>query len=206
MLVVGIIFLIDKSEWESHIVVQPKKNNPKKLRICVDSRGLNKLAVTDPFLTPFTYKIINEVAGYESYSFSDGFSRYNQIPVAKEDQEKTTFVSQFGSFAYKVIPFGLKNSPTVFSKIVVKSFQEYIYKMMAMYFDDWTIYSLLKDHIQWLRMMMERCRKIHLSLKIKKCIFATPISILLGHIVCKDGIKVGMAKIKVILDLKPSVN
>jgi hypothetical protein len=104
------------------------------------------------------------------------------------------------------MPFGLKNAPTVFSRIVVKAFQEYIYKTMVVYFDDWTIYNLLKDHIQWLRMMLERCRQIHLSLNIKKCIFATPIGILLGHIVCKDGIKVDMAKIKVILDLKPPVN
>jgi hypothetical protein len=54
--------------------------------------------------------------------------------------------------------------------------------------------------------MLERCRQIHLSLNIKKCIFSTPIGILLGHVVCKDGIKVDMEKIKVILDLKPPIN
>jgi hypothetical protein len=47
-----------------------------------------------------------------------------------------TFVSEFGSFAYRVMPFGLKNAPTIFSRIVVKSFQEYIYKTMVVYFDD----------------------------------------------------------------------
>ena len=67
------------------------------------------------------------------------------MPIAKEDQKKTTFVCEFGSFAYRVMPFGLKNAPAVFSKIVVKTFQEYIYKTMAVYFDDWTIYSTLKD-------------------------------------------------------------
>jgi hypothetical protein len=54
--------------------------------------------------------------------------------------------------------------------------------------------------------MLERCRKIQLSLNIKKCIFATPIGILLGHVICKDGVKVDMEKIKIILDLKPHVN
>ena len=54
--------------------------------------------------------------------------------------------------------------------------------------------------------MLERCRQIQLSLNIKKCIFVTPIRILLGHIVCKEGIKVEFAKIKIILDLKPPVN
>ena len=104
------------------------------------------------------------------------------------------------------MPFGSKNAPAVFSRIVVKTFQEYIYKTMAVYFDDWTIYSMLKDHCKWLRLMLERCWQIHLSLNIKKCTFLTPIRILLGHIVCKEGIKVNFAKIKIILDLKPPVN
>ena len=77
---------------------------------------------------------------------------------------------------------------------------------MAVYFDDWTIYSMLKYHCKWLRLMLERCRQIQLSLNIRKCIFLTPIGILLGHIVCKEGIKVDFAKIKIILDLKPPVN
>ena len=54
--------------------------------------------------------------------------------------------------------------------------------------------------------MLERCRQIQLSLNIRKCIFLTPIGILLGHIVCKEGIKVDFSKIKTILDLKPPVN
>lgn len=154
---------------------------------------MNNVTLTDHFPTPFTNKIINEVAGHECYSFTNGVLGYNQVPIAKENQEKTTFVSEFSSFAYKVIPFGFKNAPTIFSRIVVKAFQEYIYKTMAIYFDDWIVYNLLKNHI-------------HLSLNIKKCLFATPIDILLGLVVYKDGMKVDMAKIKVILDLKTLVN
>ena len=104
------------------------------------------------------------------------------------------------------MPFGLKNAPVVFSRIVVKAFKEYVYKTMVVYFGDWTIYSMLKDHCKWLRLMLERSRQIQLSLNIKKCIFVTPIGILLGHIVCKEGIKVDFAKIKIILHLKPPVN
>ena len=74
---------------------------------------------------------------------------------------------------------------------------------MGVYSDDWTIYNMLKDHIKWLRLILEICRQIQLSLIIKKCIFSTPIGILLGHVVYKEGIKVDIAKIKVIIDLKP---
>jgi len=118
------------------MVVQPKKHKPKKLRIYVDFRGLNKSMVINPFSTSFTDEIINEVAEHECYSFTDNFSGYNQVPIAKEDQEKMAFISKFRSFTYKVIPFGLKNAPAVFSRTMIKSFQEYIYKIMDSYFDD----------------------------------------------------------------------
>ena len=77
---------------------------------------------------------------------------------------------------------------------------------MAVYFDVWTIYSLHKEHIKWHRLMLERCRQIQLSLNIKKCIFGGPIRLMLIHVVCKDGIKVDLAKIKIILDPKPPSN
>ena len=118
------------------MVVQPKKHHPTRLRICVEFRELDKVTLTNAFSTPFAKKNINEVAAHECYSFTNRFSGYNQVPIAKEDQKKTTFVCEFGSFAYKVMPFGLKNAPAVFSRIVVKAFQEYIYKTMVVYFDD----------------------------------------------------------------------
>ena len=52
------------------------------------------------------------------------------------------------------MPFGLKNAHAVFSRIVIKAFQEYLYKSMGVYFDDWTIYTMLKDHLKWLRPML----------------------------------------------------
>ena len=65
---------------------------------------------------------------------------------------------------------------------------------------------MLRNHVQWIHIILERCRKIYLSLNIKKCIFATQIGVLLGHVVYKDGIKFDLANIKSILDLKPPVN
>jgi hypothetical protein len=61
----GIIYPIDKTKWESPMAVQPNKCDPKKLRICVDFRGLNKLTVAYPFHTPFVDEIINEFVGHE---------------------------------------------------------------------------------------------------------------------------------------------
>ena len=123
MLAVGIIYPIDQSEWEIPMVVQPKKHDLTKPRICVDFRELKKVTLTDPFPTPYGDEILNKVTGHECYSFTDEFLGYNQVPIAKEDQKKTTFVCEFRSFTYKVMPFGLKNAPAVFSRSVVKNFK-----------------------------------------------------------------------------------
>ena len=61
MLAAAIIYPIDQSEWASPMVVQPKKHDPMKLRICVDFIELNKVTLTDPFPTPYADEIFNEV-------------------------------------------------------------------------------------------------------------------------------------------------
>jgi hypothetical protein len=73
MWVAGIIYPIDKSEWANPMLVEPKKHDPKKLIICVDFRGLDKLIIIDPFPTPFSEKIINDVVGHGCYSFMMDF-------------------------------------------------------------------------------------------------------------------------------------
>lgn len=77
--------------------------------------------------------------------------------IVEEDKTKTTFTTEWGSFAYHVMPFGLKNTLDVFSRIVIASFWEYIHKFLEVYMDDWIVYSLLKDHATLLRIMFDRC-------------------------------------------------
>ena len=92
------------------------------------------------------------------YSFTDGFSSYHQIRITKEYRHKMTFVTEWGCFQYTVMPFGLKNVPTVFSRVIVTSFKYFIQKFLQVYMDDWTVYGLIKDHLENLRLMLERCR------------------------------------------------
>ena len=101
------------------------------------------------------------------------------------------------------MPFGLKNAFAILYRIVVVSFKDFIHKFLEVYFDDWTIFGLIKDHIESLRIMMERCRQYQILLNLKKCIFCAPFGILLGHVVCCDGILVDPAKIVIIVDLPP---
>ena len=82
------------------------------LRMCIDYRKLNSMARKDHFPLPF--QILERVTGHEFYCFLDGYSGYNQIEIAFEDQEKTTFTYLFGTFAYRRMPFGLCNAPATF--------------------------------------------------------------------------------------------
>jgi hypothetical protein len=149
----------------------------------VDLRKLNDAYLHDTFPTPFTVEVLENVGGKEVYSFTDGFSGFHHIRIAPEDRYKTTLSTEWGSYQYTVMPFGLKNAPTIFSRVVVVAFKDFINKFLEVYLDDWTVFSLLKDHVEIIRLMLERCRKCQISLNIKKCIFNRLFGILLGHIV-----------------------
>ena len=136
-----------------------KKKTKGEIRICVDLRKLNDACLHDHFPTPFTDEVLYNVRGQEVYSFTDGFSGYHQIIIAPEDRHKTTFATEMGSFQYTVMPFGLKIAPTMFSRVVISAFKEFIHKFLEVYFDDWTIFGLSKDHIASLRLMLDKCRQ-----------------------------------------------
>jgi hypothetical protein len=101
------------------------------------------------------------------------------------------------------MPFGLKNSPAIFSRVVIEAFNEFLHKFLEAYFDDWTVFSLLKNHIECLRLMLEKCRQCQIALNLKNCILFSPFGVLLGHIVCKHGFFVDPSKISIIFDLPP---
>lgn len=108
------------------MVIQEKKTIGE-IRICVDLRKLNDSCLHDPFPTPFTNKVLENVRGQEVYLFIDGFSGYHQIRIALEDRHKTTFATEGGSYQHTVMPFGLKNTPTIFSRFIVIAFKDYIH-------------------------------------------------------------------------------
>ena len=101
------------------------------------------------------------------------------------------------------MPFGLKNAPVIFSRVVVALFKEYIHKFVEVYFDDWIVFGLLTKHVEALRLMLVKCKQHQISLNLKKCIFCVPFGILFGHIVCKQGLMVDHAKIAIIVNLPP---
>ena len=94
-------------KWVANIVSVSKKDG--KVRMCVDYRDLNLASPKDNFFLPLIDTLVDNTAKNSRFSFMDGFSGYNQIRMALEDREKTAFVTMWGTFCYKVMPFGLKN-------------------------------------------------------------------------------------------------
>ena len=97
LLNVNFIYPIPDSRWVSPLVVLPKNNG--KWWICVDYRELNKATLRDYFPLPFIDQVLDTLSGKKCFSLLDGFSGYNQIHIAPEDQEKTTFTFPWGTYA-----------------------------------------------------------------------------------------------------------
>ena len=205
MLDTGIIDLVEESDWVSPMMVQEKKQKGE-IRICVDLRMLNDACAHDSFPTPFSEKVLENVGRQEAYLFTDGFSRYHQIKIAPEDRSKTTFATEWGCFQYIVMPFRLKNTPAIFSWVMITAFKEFIHKFLEVYFDDWTVFGLVKRHAASLRLMLDIFERYQITLNLKKCIFYVPFGVFLGHVVCKQGLMVDLAKIAVIVNLEAPRN
>ena len=94
-------------EWLVNTVVVKKKSG--KWRVCVDFTDLNKACPKDPFPIPKIDQLVNATVGHHRMRFLDAFQGYHQIPLALDDQEKTTFVTPVGNYHYKVMSFDLKN-------------------------------------------------------------------------------------------------
>ena len=122
LLKVGFIYPISLTEWVSNLVPIDKKQGT--ICVCTDFRDLNKACPKDNYPTPFIDQIIEGCAGSEVFSFMDGFSGYNQIQIKLEDQHKTAFICPWGTFAYKKMPFGLKNAGAIFQRAMNFAFHD----------------------------------------------------------------------------------
>ena len=93
-------------------------------RVCIDCRKLNASTRKDHFPLPFVDQMLERVVGHEFYFFLDGYSRYNQIEIALEDKEKTTFTCPFGTFSFRKMPFELCNAPGAFQRCMMGIFSD----------------------------------------------------------------------------------
>ena len=206
------IYPISDSSWVSLIHVVPKKTGitviengdgeqvPTRVqngwRVCIDYRKLNAATRKDHFPLPFIDQMLERLAGKSHYCCLDGYSGFYQIPLAPEDQEKTTFTCPFGTFAYRNMPFGLCNAPATFQRCMISIFSEFFEEIIEVFMDDFTVYgSSFDECLSNLTKILRRCLESNLVLNYEKCHFMVEEGLILGHVVSKRGIEVDKAKI-----------
>ncbi|KAG7556517.1 Integrase catalytic core [Arabidopsis suecica] len=205
LLKIGSIREVQYPEWVANTVVVKKKNG--KDRVCIDFTDLNKACPKDSFPLPHIDRLVESTAGNELLTFMDDFSGYNQIMMDPEDQEKTSFITDRGTYCYKVMPFGLKNAGATYQRLVNKMFHEHLGKTMEVYIDDMLVKSLKKeDHIKHLEECFEILNRYRMKLNPAKCTFGVPSGEFLGYIVTKRGIEANPNQINAFLNMPSPKN
>ncbi|KAM1185235.1 hypothetical protein ACFX2G_014863 [Malus domestica] len=211
----GVIYPISDSRWVSPVQVVPKKSGvtvvknaedelvPTRIqtgwRVCIDYRKLNNTTRKDHFPLPFIDQMLERLAGHSFYCFLDGYSGYNQIVIAPDDQEKTTFTCPFGTFAYRRMPFGLCNAPATFQRCMVSIFSDFIEKIIEVFMDDFSVFGdSFGGCLENLTLILKRCVETNLVLNWEKCHIMVKQGIVLGHIVSERGIEVDKSKIDLV--------
>ncbi|KAL4367187.1 hypothetical protein GQ457_05G021510 [Hibiscus cannabinus] len=209
----GIIYPISDSEWVNPVQCVPKKggitvisNEKNELiptrtitgwRVCMDYRKLNKAKRKDHFPLPFIDQMLDRLAGKQFYCFLDGYSGYNQIAIALEDQSKTTFTCPYGTFAFRRMPFGLCNAPATFQRCMTAIFSDLNEDCLEIFMDDFSTFGDNFDNcLNNLEKILKRCKETNLVLNWEKCHFMVDEGIMPGHKISSKGMEVDKEKLK----------
>ncbi|XP_070056574.1 uncharacterized protein [Nicotiana tomentosiformis] len=130
--------------------------------------------------------------------------RYNQILIALEDQEKTTFTCPYGIFSFSRMPFGLCNAPATFQRCMMAIFTDMVEDSLKVFMDDFNIVrDSFEECLDNLNKVLARCEETNLVLNWEKCHFMVEEGIFLGHKISKNSIEVDKEKVEVISKLPP---
>ena len=165
--------------WAAPIVVVKKADGG--WRLCTDYRKLNAITEADPYPLPRIEDLLDKIGKAKYLTKVDMAKGYYQVRMDEESVPLTGFVTPFGFFRWKYMPFGLRNAPETFSRLVTRLLLELEYCCVA-YLDDILIFSeTWFDHVKHLRLVFQRIRESKLTLKLSKCEFAAAELDYLGH-------------------------
>ena len=186
------------SNWASPIVLIPKKDGTK--RFCIDYRKLNSVCKYDAYPIPRMDDILEKVGSSKYLSNLDLTKGYWQIQVEPSSRELTAFITPFGLYQFKMMPFGLNSAPSTFARLMKmllggkESFSD-------SYFDDTTVFSnSWQEHLSHLREVFTVISKANLTIRPSKCVIGAPEIEVVGHVVGNGKIRTKIDKVKTIMD------
>ena len=169
-----------------------------ELRMCVDYRHLNAITVLDQYPLPRIEELIDQVGRSHYFSKLDLHSGFHQIRGHPAHILRTAFKTKYGTFQFKVMPFGLCNAPATFQRTMDLIFGD-LREIAGAYMDDVLIFSqTLEDHIRDLRIVYKKLEAEKLYANPEKCTFAQPEVDYCGFVVGEDGVRPQSEKLAVV--------
>ena len=186
------------SAWSAPAVLAPKRDGT--LRFCVDYRRLNELTIPDSHPLPRIDDALDALGGSSWFSTLDLKSGFHQVSIAEEDRPKTAFsIPGSGLWQWRVLPFGLINSPSVFERLMERVFAGLTFLILLIYLDDIIVYSkTFEEHLENLGIVFERLKEANLKLNPKKCNLLCRKVAFLGHEVSESGISTDPSKVQAV--------
>lgn len=188
------------TEWCSGLTIVPKPNGA--IRMCVDLTMLNRGVEREFYPLPRVSDMLSQLSTGRLFSKLDANSGFWQIMLDPESRALTTFLTPWGRFQFRRLPFGLSSAPEIFQRSMEKILfgLEGVICMM----DDVLVFGRdAKEHWIRLRLVLEKIEKSGMTLKKEKCEFGVTEVKFLGHIVCLAGVKLDPDKAKTIMEIMP---
>jgi hypothetical protein len=141
-------------------------------RMCVDYRSLNEVTIKNKYLLPRIDDLFDQLRGVCVFSKIDLRFGYHQLKIRASDIPKTAFTTRYGLYEYTMMSFGLTNAPAYFMYLMNKVFMEYLDKFEVVFIDDILVFSKTEEeHVEHLRLVLQKLREHQLYAKRSKCEF-----------------------------------
>lgn len=173
------------------------------IRICVDYRELNEATIKDRYPIPFFRETISRICKANYFSKFDIIHAFNRIQIKEGCEWLTAFTTRWGTYQYKVMPFGLCNAPATFQRAINEAFAGYFDDFVTAYLDDILVYSkTLEEHRTHVLQVLDRLLERGFYLDVKKSVFNTTRVNYLGLIITNNGIEMDLKKVDAIRSME----
>jgi len=187
------------SPWSAPVVIAYRNSKP---RFCIDYRKLNAVTTPDEFPIPRQSEILQSLSGAQVLSLLNALSGFTQLELNPNDVEKTAFRMHHGLFQFKRMPFGLRNGPSIFQRVMQGILSPYLWLFCLVYIDDIVVYSKsYEEHIKHLDLVLGAIEDAGITLSPSKCHLFYGSILLLGHKVSRLGLLTHLEKVNAILAL-----
>ena len=193
-----------KSPWAAPAFIVYRNGKP---RMVVDYRKLNEIAISDEFPLPKQEDILQALEGSQWLSTLDALAGFTQLEIEPKEREKLAFRTHRGLWQFVRMPFGYKNGPSIFQRIMQNVLAPFLWIFALVYIDDIVIFSLtFEDHISHLDQVFQAIEKSGVTLAVTKCHFGYQSLLLLGQKVSRLGLSTHKEKVDAVLELEEPKN